>query len=254
MMKSLSGIPAHLWSDQRNDSGFTMRDGPCTPCGCQRETGSGRSPLAAQGHKNSPCPHSRRQRSPQIRRRSDQVVHVIGIVRGCSPSPRMRTASWSLRRPDAELHAVVVAGRAPNRFRCDSTILHAIRLTATRASVEIRRCPSRASLHLEHSSAWAMGRCANTPDESGGRSRHLVGTGQKLSLPGEHVAICSPCGSCLRKTTSASPQVSAQPECGMTPRVGRRIVPPAPVRWSRGKSGRKRSTCLFFSPAVRNGM
>jgi S1-C subfamily serine protease len=39
--------PVQPASVQRNAFGSTTRDGPCTPCGCQRLTGSGRSPRRA---------------------------------------------------------------------------------------------------------------------------------------------------------------------------------------------------------------
>jgi hypothetical protein len=37
-----SGTPRHCPSVRRNASWSTTRDGPCTPCGCHAERGSGR--------------------------------------------------------------------------------------------------------------------------------------------------------------------------------------------------------------------
>ena len=162
-MKSLSGIPTNSDRTSETTSGSTIREGPCTPPGCQRETGSGRSRSPSRHIKIVRTFTDTCERSPQTLHQSD--VCVIGIVRGCSPTLQPMTRTARLVRFGAQTRNSTLS---PSTDRCaepKSPISSRLHLSGIGSWV-----PRLCSEHLP-AGRWAG---AQTPRRPGGRSRRLA--------------------------------------------------------------------------------
>ena len=204
-----------------------MREGPCTPCGCQRETGIGTFPLAFKDVKIVGSFVDMRN-----------CCHELGSL--IAPSASWESCADYL--PECEPQGLPGSAPRPGTrqlpsSRTDGAELQLPACSSRLPAIELDLCVAlNADQHRHGQMCKRIGNRENDV---------AVPSHWTTISPGEHVAI-RPEGSCLRRTTSVSPQISAPTGRRAAFRAERRSVPPTPAPWFRGRSGRKRPRACSF--------